>query len=106
MGNERSALAEAWEKDNTIRSLTKSIENHHKAVGQNPDLSDVMAGFGGGIGALAMGQLQKLPTSGTASGPSSARPVTGSVRRMPLGAAASLALNKEKLTSTLGAIKR
>lgn len=43
--------------------------------------------------------LGDLPTQEFGDGPPSSRPPTGSVRRMPLGAAGSLALHKEKLSA-------
>jgi len=74
---ERATLNSAWETEKNLRSIKKEIENIPKSAQMN----------------LSM-------TSGTST-PRSMRPVTGSIRRMPLGAAASLALHKSKLGATM-----
>lgn len=88
---ERSALAQAWDSDKRLHTVKKAIEDHHKAPATKSDFSDIMA---------SLGPNQNLMSSPRADGLStpSSRPITGSVRRMPIGAAASLALNRDKLT--------
>jgi hypothetical protein len=87
--SERQALAQAWEKDKSIRTVRKSIEEHHrKPPRQAHDMLRPLADV-----SFSAASSPRLSTAG----PPSARPVTGSVRRMPLGAAASLALQKQKL---------
>merc|ERR1712129_675314 len=87
--SERQALAQAWEKDKSIRTVRKSIEEHHrKPPRQAHDMLRPLADV-----SLSAASSPRLSTAG----PPSARPITGSVRRMPLAAAASLALQKQKL---------
>jgi len=87
--SERQALTQAWEKDKNIRTVRKNIEEHHrKPPRQAHDMLHPLTDV-----SLSAASSPRLSTAG----PSSARPVTGSVRRMPLGAAASLALQKQKL---------
>lgn len=86
--SERAALTHAWEKDKHIHTVRKAIQEHHKAPTRQ--------------GNEMLMQLGALPSPRLdTGGPPSARPLTGSVRRMPLGAAASLALHKEKLNAAL-----
>lgn len=123
---DKTTLAQAWAKDKQLHHIKKAIEDYRKAPNRS-DLSDLVPALGGSsangarsmgvgaAGATAHGEakqvahaqgpqqvsqplalpLGQLPSPG--DGPASSRPPTGSVRRMPLGAAASLALHKERL---------
>jgi len=87
--SERQALTQAWDRDKSIRTVRKNIDEHHrKPPRQAHDMLFPLADV-----SRADISSPRLSTAG----PSSARPVTGSVRRMPLGAAASLALQKQKM---------
>lgn len=121
--SEKSALTQAWEKDRQIRTVRKAIQDHHRTPTAAPsELSGMVqavlttgAKQGGSaavapavaLGATTPSSALSLPLAmaspRTDSGPPSSRPVTGSVRRMPLGAAASLALHRERLNSALRA---
>jgi len=104
---ERAALSQAWEHDVRLKTVRRAIEDHHKTPGPKAELSGMVASLGNTIGGtrtntgMSALQLQHLdPGSG---GPPSERlstgrsSLSGSVRRMPLGAAASLALHKDKM---------
>mmetsp|Transcript_119401 Transcript_119401/g.337817 ORF Transcript_119401/g.337817 Transcript_119401/m.337817 type:complete len:531 (-) Transcript_119401:243-1835(-) len=103
---ERNALKQSWAKDEQLRSVKKAIQEHHKAPGTKAAMPGLVVGIVGNSGVVP--QLQGIPgcqsprSLDSASGPpSERRPVTGSVRRMPIGAAASLALQKERMGQTL-----
>jgi len=92
--SDRSSLHQAWEQDRHMHTARKAIRDHHKAPVRT-DLPAVVQAAEAHAGL----QMGGLPTPRGSAGPAS-RPVTGSVRRMPLGAAASLALHREKLASS------
>lgn len=111
--SQRSTLVQAWETDKKIHSARKAIEEHHKAPASQNALSGILQStFGGGgtsgdsrqgVQSLHLGASMMSPRmdgSDARNSPPSSRPITGSVRRMPIGAAASLALHKERLGST------
>uniref|UniRef100_A0A7S1WT69 CCDC81 HU domain-containing protein n=1 Tax=Alexandrium catenella TaxID=2925 RepID=A0A7S1WT69_ALECA len=118
--SEKAALTQSWEKDKHIRTVRKAIQDHHKTPGStSSELSGMVRAVlptGARQGTMAPGAATPrssppgvgmpslaLPSPRADSGPPSSRPVTGSVRRMPLGAAASLALHRERLNSALRA---
>lgn len=104
---ERAALSQAWQHDVQLKNVRKAIEDHHKTPGQKAELHGMVATLGNNIGGSRTNtgmptlQLQALDTG--SGGPPSERlstgrsTLSGSVRRMPLGAAASLALHKDKM---------
>lgn len=125
-----SGLRESWEVNQQFKQAQSTIDNHHKATNKHA-LGMTMNALPGNVGVSAPSprlrpqltprqQLtprtvrQEVPIGSmtprnTGAGeaqvltlsPPMSRPVTGSVRRMPLGAAASLALHKKKLADTL-----
>jgi len=80
---DREALATAWNSEIRMKNIWKAIESHNK-VGSNPSQVLVTDGL--------------PPPSRTGSCASSGRLLTGSVRRVPLGASSSLS----KLESVRG----
>lgn len=109
---ERQLLAQAWDHDRRLKSVRKAIEEHHKTPGQKVELSGMVASLGntigGGMSSKNASGVPMLQLDASASaGPSSERlstgrsTLSGSARRMPLGAAASLALHKDKLSSSI-----
>jgi len=106
---ERSVLTQAWERDRQIRSVRKAIQEHHRAPARGTELARAVDGLQGGAAAKrpllvpALAAPAPVLSEGPSSCPPSSRPITGSVRRMPLGAAASLSLHRERLGSALRA---
>merc|ERR1712048_275768 len=105
---ERAQLKQAWAHDSQLKAVKQAIREHHKAPGNRSDISEFVAGMTAG----STGMHLQLPTSQAmltasprsldeGSRPPSSRPITGSVRRMPIGAAASLALQRERMGGTL-----
>mmetsp|Transcript_23196 Transcript_23196/g.64829 ORF Transcript_23196/g.64829 Transcript_23196/m.64829 type:complete len:513 (+) Transcript_23196:88-1626(+) len=92
-GRERAALVQAWDTDKHLKAVRKAVDSHHKAPTTKADLSDIMNSLQPNQG------LGPSPRHDGLSTPSS-RSVTGSVRRMPIGAAASLALNRDRILTT------
>lgn len=106
---ERITMREAWDQDVKLKTVRKAIEEHHRTPAQKADLPGVMSGIGGSIGGgaspLASQTPRRLETPGALSDRSdrssvASSRVSGSVRRMPIGAAASLALHREKLKTS------
>lgn len=118
---DRAKLKEAWMLDQQLRNVKKGIEAHFQAASKKEDIAGLVADlhFADRRGALKVA-VPKLQVSERSEGgfspeanrtngvghcgfdpPSSARPPTGSVRRMPIGAAASLALHKQKLAESM-----
>jgi len=88
---ERQQLAQHWDRDVRLKKIKKAIEGHHTKPVPLPNGNDMRNAVG-------------VPTAGVTfeaalsdrSGPSSAR---APARRTPLGAAGSLALQRERLKS-------
>eukprot|EP00928_Gymnodinium_smaydae_P014682 TRINITY_DN15403_c0_g2_i1.p1 TRINITY_DN15403_c0_g2~~TRINITY_DN15403_c0_g2_i1.p1 ORF type:complete len:553 (+),score=113.75 TRINITY_DN15403_c0_g2_i1:83-1741(+) len=125
---ERDDLHRSWAKDTQLRSARKAIDNFHKAPQSKANGSDLYNTIRPSAAAGASGpRSMNVPASPAASGslngsmlddsaymlpsprgldPSGARtprPPTGSVRRAPIGAAASLALHKKRMGETMRA---
>jgi len=102
---EKATLHQAWDKDKRLHSVRRAIEEHHRTPASKSGLTG--AAMPGPVGTpLATprggGSAFGFDASGGGGGSAPAsRPLTGSVRRVPFGAAASLALHKEKLGATL-----
>mmetsp|Transcript_45063 Transcript_45063/g.107077 ORF Transcript_45063/g.107077 Transcript_45063/m.107077 type:complete len:577 (+) Transcript_45063:123-1853(+) len=124
-----SNLCQAWEQQCKLRALRKAIDNHTRAGIQPQHIASLVSGVGSSAPSSARGvagatgtyagkpgvqlgvgggdmpprQQALVGYSGSEAGSGASRPVTGSVRRIPIGAAASLALQKERLA---GGIRR
>lgn len=112
---EKATLAYAWEKDKRLQNVKKAIENHHKAPAMRSDLSTMVqstlsdpfgdTGHGAaGVPKVQMGATMASPRYAASDGGSAAnssRCGTGSIRRKPIGAAASLALHKQRMGTTM-----
>lgn len=112
---ELTVLKQAWSSDLKLKKVAKAIEGHHKMPVKKSELLELASGLNGTVPAVPA--VLPLPTfQGPAFGsttesprgagvPPSPRPITGSARssgrRMPLSAAGSLALQKERLSSAL-----
>jgi len=103
---EKAVLHQSWEKDKRLVGMRKVIDQHHRTPAAKSTLSSVGGAYGSApatprmeLGSSAAPSPRFAPSADfdTASSVGSYRPVTGSVRRVPFGAAASLALHKEKL---------
>jgi len=114
---ERAILHEAWERDGRMKAVRKTIEEHHKTPVTRANITGVLNSHGlsiagsPGAGPTASAATPRSSGMGTPLSlglgamvsprdietPGSARLLTGSSRRVPFGAAASLALQKEKL---------
>jgi hypothetical protein len=89
---EREQLAQHWDRDVRLTKIKKAIEAHHtKPVPLPADMRSA-------VGASQSVSFDAPPLSAR-SGPSSDRGVRMPARRTPLGAAGSLALQRERLTS-------
>jgi len=88
---EREQLSQHWDRDVRLNKIKKAIETHHTKPVPLP------ATIGSAVGASNSVSFDPPPLSGR-SGPPSDRGVRGP-RRTPLGAAGSLALQRERLSS-------
>jgi len=108
---EKTTLHQAWEQDVRLKAVKKAIDQHHKTPKPRLELNGLMSSITGSVGeVVSLGGLPAKPGTPRleASGALSDRCSTaassrasGSARRMPIGAAASLALQKEKMRSAL-----
>jgi hypothetical protein len=105
---ERSTLAHSWDQDVRLKTVKKAIQDHHKTPGKHGILSQLVSTISGSpseggqpLSPLAL-PSPRLDTPAALSDRSSlaSSRMSGSVRRAPLGAAASLALHKEKLRAS------
>lgn len=99
--HERTALAQSWDQDIRLKTVKKAIDDHHRTPGPKAVLHSLVSHLGGSVidgqGPLALAS-PRLSTPGAQSDRSSASSrLSGSARRVPFGASASLALQKEKL---------
>mmetsp|Transcript_35059 Transcript_35059/g.74557 ORF Transcript_35059/g.74557 Transcript_35059/m.74557 type:complete len:525 (-) Transcript_35059:52-1626(-) len=97
---ERAVLHQSWEKDRRLHSMKKAIDEHHRTPASKTALSSA----GPATPRVDLGASSALTTPrrgavGTDLLEAASRPMTGSVRRVPLGAAASLALQRERLAT-------
>merc|ERR1712025_483896 len=90
--HEREQLAQHWDRDVRLNKIKKAIEAHHTRPVPLP--SDMR----GAVGASQTVTFDAPPLSAR-SGPSSDRGMRMPGRRTPLGAAGSLALQRERLHS-------
>jgi hypothetical protein len=89
---EREQLTQHWDRDSRLKKIKKAIETHHtKPVPLPTDMRGAVVGGTSGVSFDT--------PSMSSSGPPSARGMPA--RRTPLGAAGSLALQRERLTSGL-----
>lgn len=110
---ERAILAQAWDQDLRLKSVKKAIDEHHRTPGSKAALSNLVSNLSGspngGVTPLALPTPKlempapRLDTPGAQSDRSSlaSSRMSGSARRMPIGAAASLSLNKDKLKASV-----
>jgi hypothetical protein len=89
---ERSILTEAWDRSVRMKQVQRAIDSHHMSQVGKVDLADFSTGLRTNVPPLSLPE-SRSEVSGSAM---SSRPPTGAVRRMPLGAAGSLALHREK----------
>lgn len=107
---ERGALVQAWDQDIRLKAVKKAIDDHHKTPGPKAKLHSLVTKLTGSVidgpSPLCMDRLgrgpelsPRLQTPGSQSARSegSSRVSGFSARRKPIGAAASLALSKEKM---------
>eukprot|EP00746_Dinoflagellata_sp_MGD_P163907 gnl/MRDRNA2_/MRDRNA2_92215_c0_seq1.p1 gnl/MRDRNA2_/MRDRNA2_92215_c0~~gnl/MRDRNA2_/MRDRNA2_92215_c0_seq1.p1 ORF type:complete len:583 (+),score=130.50 gnl/MRDRNA2_/MRDRNA2_92215_c0_seq1:98-1846(+) len=92
--HEREQLAQHWDRDVRLKKIKKAIEVHHTRPVPLP--SDMRSA----IGASQAVSFEGPPLSAR-SGPPSDRGLRMPGRRTPLGAAGSLALQRERLNSGL-----
>lgn len=116
-----ATLREDWSMSMQFNQARKAIEDHHKAASRD-HLQSTMGALTGGspFSQTAAPRTPRLVTPSVAAtprgssgmapatprqemlvSPPASRPVTGSTRRQPLGAAGSLALHKQKLAESL-----
>lgn len=84
---ERNVLSDAWELSIRLKQVQKAIDSHHLTGGKK-DLPKLTADLRSQVPSLAMPE----PRLGTGN----SRLSTGSARRVPIGAAASLALRRDR----------
>lgn len=100
----RSVLRDAWERSIRLKQVQTAIDSHHlTAPAAKSNLPKVAAELRKNMPSLAL-QAAKVPSlalqaaqrqqSLETGGDASSRPPTGSARRVPIGAAASLALHR------------
>lgn len=99
---ERKMLAESWNRSTRLKQVQQAIDSYHMTANAIPSAKSDLPGFSsGGLQAKTVPPLplpeKRLDTSGTGA---SARPPTGSVRRVPFGASASLALRRDNRRSS------
>jgi len=105
--SDRTTLKQEWAKDSHLKNVKKKITDFHKAPPSRTDdfLSDMNRGLmstpSGGSNGASLGYGGSYSDGGATPMSARSRPTTGSVRRMPIGAAASLALQKQKLAESL-----
>lgn len=97
---ERAVLTQSWNSDVRVKTARKVIDKHPTVPASKAQLENVMSALPERLGTGASAN-SSLAFSAPEQPTSARRPPTGMVRRMPLGAAASLALHREKLGSTL-----
>lgn len=112
---ERVVLAQSWDQDVRLKTVKKAIEDHHRTPGHKAVLGSLVSDVSGSAKettsvtspttVLSPPGLPspRLDTPGAMSDRSSAASsrMSGSARRKPnFGAAASLSLQREKLTSS------
>lgn len=93
---EREQLAQHWDRDVRLNKIKKAIEVHHTKPAPLP--ADMRSAVGAPPGQTVT--FDAPPLSGR-SGPPSDRGGRAPGRRTPLGAAGSLALQRERLNSGL-----
>lgn len=108
---EKTALHQAWEQDVRLRAVKKAIEDHHKTPRPKLELDGLVSSICSSVGDVTSpGRSQQKPLGTPRLEPSgslsdrcstASSRVSGSARRLPIGAAASLALHKEKIRSAL-----
>jgi len=89
---ERKILLDSWNRSIRLKQAQKCIESHHMTRASQTELDDVV----GDIRAIVPALPLQEPKGGSQGSGHSSRPPTGSVRRMPIGAAASLALQRNR----------
>lgn len=123
---ERAILVQAWDQDVRLKTVKKAIADHHRTPGPKAILSGLLSGLNGCETSPAPSPSPRLDTPGKQSshkGPSprldtpgdlspksvrsslASSRMPGSARRMPIGAAASLALQKEKLKTNAQSVR-
>lgn len=108
--HERAILVQAWDQDVRLKTVKKAIEEHHRTPGPKAILSGLLSGLSGCETSPVPSPSPRLDTPGDLS-PKSVRSslassrMPGSARRMPIGAAASLALQKEKLKTNAQSVR-
>jgi hypothetical protein len=113
---EMSGLRDAWSRDAYLKNVRKAIHDHDpsKVLARKGDISELVANTASisddwqGISMLRSPTASKVSWSfGGGSAPPTPRPpptprgALGGTRRLPIGAAASLALQKERLNRTM-----
>jgi hypothetical protein len=101
---DKAALQQAWNQDVRLKTVRKAIEDHHKTPAPRMELNGLVSSLTGSVGeGISPGLTPRQDHSGALSdrGSTASSRASGSVRRLPLGAAGSLALQKEKMKSTL-----
>lgn len=118
--HQKKELSQSWDATRRLKDATKAISNFKARGGNGPaqtGLADMVTNLQQTFGASVPSNLQSLRSTLDPSGdiltapatprgftprqfddrPPSSRPVTGSTRRFPIGAAASLALTKQRM---------
>lgn len=117
--NERSNLTDSWARDAYLKNVRKGIQGPHDGRSstrrEGSEVASASRSHGDGPSASyapfsshstpapsVSGMSARRPYHGPQGAPGApdSRPPTGSIRRMPIGAAASLALQRERLGST------
>merc|ERR1719428_1667604 len=91
---EREQLAQHWDRDVRLNKIKKAISEHYTKPVPLPSSKQVI---GNAIGATSASVSFEPPLSSRSGSDRGARPA----RRTPLGAAGSLALQRERLNSGL-----
>jgi len=108
---ERATLAQSWDQDVRLKTVKKAIDDHHRTPGPKAVLHSLVSHIDGSAPGNLISHIEgpalaplslpspRLATPGAQSDRSSqaSSRMSGSARRMPFGASASLALQKEKL---------
>jgi hypothetical protein len=98
---ERAVLKEAWGQDVRLKAVKKAIEDHHMTRLPKHELHGLVSSMSSEVATTSPGRIAtpRFEPAGALSDRSSTASsrMSGSARRMPLGAAASLALQKERL---------
>jgi len=92
---ERAQLAQAWDQDVRLKTVKKAIQDHHKTPGPKTVLHGLFSGLGNS-GCETLSVPAASPRLGTPGSMSDRSSLPGSARRAPLGAAGSLALQRER----------